>query len=443
MDKETGKAVPQGDASLIGAVYGVYAREDIVHPDGATGVIFKAGDLVATITTDENAEAEINNLYLGKYYLKEIQAPEGYLLDEAEHDVVCDYEGDLVPEVARSTKSEEQVYKQPFQLIKVSDNGEDSEAPLLEGAGFTAYLKSSLTVKEDGSYDFDSAKPVVIGSNGETTLYTDSKGHLVTQPIPYGTYVVVETVVPHNVKEIKPFEVHITENHPTEPQVWRVFIDRELTAKLRIVKKDSKTGQTVLVPKAEFRIYNLDTKEYVVQYTTYPTKVKHTSFFTDGDGDLILPETLKLGNYRIEEVAAPDGYVVNDDYITFAVDTDTAYEIDPDTYEAKKLVLEQNDHAVKTRIPGMYGENARYLWINKENAMEIHDGKTILTFLDSDKEYKLYSEDNRVMGTMKGRDLYEGHYDSVAAEVRKRYQEAQRKAAAMNRGKKAPASKNR
>ena len=109
----------------------------------------------------------------------------------------------------------------------------------------------------------------------------------------------------------------------------------------------------------------------------------------------------------------------------------------------KKLVLEENDHAVKTRIPGMYGENARYLWINKENAMEIHDGKTILTFLDSDKEYKLYSEDNRVMGTMKGRDLYEGHYDSVAAEVRKRYQEAQRKAAVMNRGKKAPAPKKR
>lgn len=120
VDKEIGKAVPQGDASLTGAVYGVYAREDIVHSDGATCAIFKAGDLVATITTDENAEAEINSLYLGKYYLKEIQAPEGYLLDEAEHDVICDYEGDLVPEVARSTKPEEQVYKQPFLSVDLS-----------------------------------------------------------------------------------------------------------------------------------------------------------------------------------------------------------------------------------------------------------------------------------------------------------------------------------
>ena len=109
----------------------------------------------------------------------------------------------------------------------------------------------------------------------------------------------------------------------------------------------------------------------------------------------------------------------------------------------KKLILEENDHAVKTRIPGMWGENARYLWINKENAMDIHDGKTILTFLDSEKEYKLYSADNRVVGTMKGKDLYEGHYDSVAAEVRKRYKEAEKKAAAMNRAKKAPAPKRR
>ena len=114
VDKETGKAVPQGDASLSGAVYGLYAREAINHPDGATGVIFNAGDLVATLTTDEKGEAEVNNLYLGKYYVKEITPSEGYLLDEEEHDVVCDYEGDLVAEVSRSTTSAEQVIKQSF-----------------------------------------------------------------------------------------------------------------------------------------------------------------------------------------------------------------------------------------------------------------------------------------------------------------------------------------
>ena len=94
----------------------------------------------------------------------------------------------------------------------------------------------------------------------------------------------------------------------------------------------------------------------------------------------------------------------------------------------KKLITEENDHAIKTRIPGTWGENAQYVWINKDKAMEIHDGKTILTFLDRNKEYKIYSADNRVVATMKGKDLYEGHYDRVSAEVRKRYADMERKA---------------
>lgn len=425
VDKETGKAVPQGDAKLEGAVYGLYARNDIVHPDGATGVIFKAGDLVATLTTDAKGEAEVKNLYLGNYYVKEISPSEGYLLDEEEHDVVCDYENDLVAEVSRSTKSAEQVIKQPFQLIKVSDNGDDTEAPLLSGAGFTAYLKSSLTVKEDGSYDFDSAKKVIIGTNGETTLYTDEKGHLVTQPIPYGTYMVIETVTPHNMETVKPFEVKIVENHPTEPQVWRVFIDREFTAKLRVIKQDSKTGQTVLVPNAVFKIYNLDKKEYVEQITTYPTKVKHSTFATDEDGDLILPEALKLGNYRIEEIAAPNGYVVNTTYITVAVDSDTAYQVDPDTYEAiidvtyqdapavGELTVEKKGEVLDSYAGGLFASLEEKEFIYKEGSLagaefEVYAAEDIFTndyqLDENGVRTKYYSKGDLVATIITGED---------------------------------------
>ena len=378
VDKETGKAVPQGDAKLEGAVYGLYARNDIAHPDGATGIIFHAGDLVATLTTDGDGNAEVRNLYLGSYYVKEITSSEGYLLDEEEHDVVCDYEGDLVAEVSRSTTSPEQVIKQPFQLIKVSDNGDDTEAPVLSGAGFTAYLKSSLSVLADGSYDFDSAKPVEIGSKGETTLFTDAKGHIVTQPIPYGTYVVVETVTPHNMETVRPFEVRIVENHPAEPQVWRVFIDREFTAKLRVIKKDADTKQTVLIPNTEFKIFNLDKNEYVKMVTTYPSKVTHTSFFTDEDGDLILPDVLKIGNYRIEEVKAPYGYVLNTDYVEVSVDSDTFYETDPDTYDAI-ITVEYEDEPVT-------GE------LTVEKKGEILDGYKGGLFADSEEKEFVYKE---------------------------------------------------
>lgn len=235
-------------------------------------MIYRAGQQITTLTTDKAGKASVKNLYLGNYYVKEITASEGYLLDETEYDLHCDYEGDLTLTVERSCTSLEQVKKQPFQLIKVSDNGDDTEAPLLEGAGFTAYLKSSLSVKEDGSYDFKAATPVVIGKNGATEIFSDKTGHVVSIAIPYGTYVVVESTTPHNMETIKPFEVKITENKPNTPQIWRVFIDREFSAKLRIVKKDADTGKTVLVPNAEFKIFNMDTGKYVTMFTTYPSK---------------------------------------------------------------------------------------------------------------------------------------------------------------------------
>lgn len=89
---------------------------------------------------------------------------------------------------------------------------------------------------------------------------------------------------------------------------------------------------------------------------------------------------------------------------------------------SKTLIERENDHAVKTRVPGTWGENVRYLWINKSNIMEIHSGKTLLTFLDRNKDYKLYDKENRVVGTMNGTKLYTDHYDKVDTAVRERYE---------------------
>lgn len=86
------------------------------------------------------------------------------------------------------------------------------------------------------------------------------------------------------------------------------------------------------------------------------------------------------------------------------------------------LIAEENEHAVKTRVPGMYGQNEGYVWIDKADIMEIYNGKTLLTYLDRNKEYKIYSADNRVIRTIKGEELYSGHYDKVEAAVRQRYQ---------------------
>ena len=345
-DSETGNSA-QGDAVFEGAIYGLYAREDINHPDGRSGVLYKKDEQVATLTTDKEGKASVSNLYLGKYYLKEITPPVGYLLDEEEHDVNCDYEGDQVETVKRNTVSKEDVIKQPFQLIKAADN-DKTDADLLKGAGFSAYLISSLTVKDDGSYDFTNATPIVLTEDGKTEMFTDERGYACSIPIPYGRYIVRETTTPHNFMPVDDFIVTVTENSST-PQVWRVLLDDEFKAKLKIVKQDDETKQPVLLANTEFKVYDLDAKKYVEQVTTYPNTVVHKSYFTDENGYLILPESLKCGNYRIEEVSAPDGYTQNTKYVEIKVDKNTAYQMDSVSGDAIITVTYEN-HPVKGKL---------------------------------------------------------------------------------------------
>ncbi len=112
---------------------------------------------------------------------------------------------------------------------------------------------------------------------------------------------------------------------------------------------------------------------------------------------------------------------------------------------SKTLIAKESETAVKTRIPGTWGDKARYIWIHKDNIMDIHNGKTMLTFLDRSKDYKIYDAENRVVETKKGEALYAQHYDKVEAEVRERYEKTLRKAKAASKAKTAlpPAGRKR
>ncbi|MBR2402245.1 MAG: PcfB family protein [Lachnospiraceae bacterium] len=86
------------------------------------------------------------------------------------------------------------------------------------------------------------------------------------------------------------------------------------------------------------------------------------------------------------------------------------------------MIAESTQDKVKTRVPGTYGGNVRFLWTDKNDIMEIHGGKTLLTFLDPEKDYDLYDETGMVAEVKKGKDLYEKHYDRVESSVREHYE---------------------
>ena len=197
IDKETQDFLLQGDSSLAGAVYGLYAREDIVHPDGKTGVLFKKDSLIAQGVIKEDGTLDFSELYLGKMYVKEITPPEGYTVDPTEYEVTLTYEGQEVAEVTRDLTVQEQVKKQAFQLIKISEDGNQTETDLVEGAGFKVYLVSSLSKVKSGElqpsngdqftaedfrgYDFSKEEVAVTYVDGKAVpvpeLITDKKGY--------------------------------------------------------------------------------------------------------------------------------------------------------------------------------------------------------------------------------------------------------------------------
>lgn len=366
-DADTEEFLPQGDAQLAGAVYGLYARSDIQNPDG-TGVLYEAGSLIAQLTFGESGEIVFDNLYLGEMYIKEITAPEGYLLDETEYDVTLSYEGQEVEVVTAAETVKEQVMKQAFQIIKISEDGEQTETDLVAGAEFTVYLISDLSKVKDGTlqpsngsaftaedftaYDFSEEKPAVTYENGEAeevpVLITDESGYAKSVELPYGQYVVVETKTPENLKQINPFIVTVNEDS-REPQQWRVFDDRPFEFLLKIIKKDTQTNQNVLKNSATYKIYDCEKEEYVEQVINYPEKGKISEFSTNDEGHLVLPEELKAGHYRIEEIQAPEGFVRQGyetdptEAIELVINADTPHQIDPDTGAYIVEVIQYNE----------------------------------------------------------------------------------------------------
>lgn len=353
-DKETGNT-PQGDAKLSGATYGLYAADTIVYPDGrgtvtytgddnitstqgtdfmSTGVAAEKDALLATIKTGEDAEFNFGNLYYGRYYIKEIESSEGYLLDETVYPVNFNEDDNIHQNISFNCTVTEIVKKQAFELIKISTDGEGTETDYVKGAEFTVKLQSDID--KNG---WDNAKIYDV-------LVTDKKGYALSKELPYGTYLVKETKVPKDLYKTKDFSVTVTEDS-REPQQWRVFNDAPFKAYIRIVKKDVETGKTVLLAGATFKIKNVDTDKYVQQKVG---DKKISEFTTDETGTVTTPLRLKYGNYAVEEITAPEGYTISEESYPFEVGTDGVIKVEEDVDGDPVIEVDIENQPVKGSI---------------------------------------------------------------------------------------------
>lgn len=284
------KGLPQGDASLAGAKYGIY----------------KGNQLIDTYTTDANGS------FTTKYYIcgddwtiREISPSEGYLINTESLHIGAEAKLYTVEyNIAKPLDSYEDIIKGKVAIIKHCDDGSTKIETPEKGAEFEVYLKAA------GSYE-----------NAEETerdiLVCDENGFAETKDLPYGEYTVKQTKGWDGKELLAPFTVFVSE----DGQVYRFLINNApYEALIEIVKKDAETGKVIPAAGIGFKVRNTDTGEYIVQHINYPTPTDIDIYYTDVTGKLMMPEKLPYGNYEIFEQCTAYGYVLDSAPIAFKVD---------------------------------------------------------------------------------------------------------------------------
>ena len=292
-DAETKSA--QGDATLAGAVYGIYNN----------------GKLVDKYTTDKNGSFKTSYYVCGdNWTLKEIEPSEGYLLDETEYHIGAEAKKYTIENNSISMGVTEDILKGKISIIKHTDDGSTKIETPEKCAEFQVYLKSS------GSY----AKAT---ESERDTLICDEYGFAETKDLPYGTYTVHQTKGWNGTEFIADFDVFISENNKT----YKYLINNaSLESYVKIVKVDSETGKQIPYAGAGFQIYDPNDKLVTMTYT-YPEVTTIDTFYTNSDGYLITPETLPYSKgYSVVEVQAPYGYVLDSTPIYFDITAENTTE---------------------------------------------------------------------------------------------------------------------
>ena len=286
-DRRTG--LPQGDASLAGAKYGIY----------------KGNQLIDTYTTDANGS------FTTKYYIcgddwtiREISPSEGYLINTESLHIGAEAKLYTVEyNIAKPLDSYEDIIKGKIAIIKHCDDGTTKIETPEVGAEFEVYLKAA------GSYE--NAK-----ETERDILVCDGNGFAESKDLPYGEYTVKQTKGWDGKELLAPFTVFVSE----DGQVYRFLINNApYAALIEIVKKDAETGKIIPASGIGFKVRNTDTGEYIVQHINYPTPTDIDIYYTDVTGKLMMPEKLPYGNYEIIEQCTAYGYVLDSAPIAFKV----------------------------------------------------------------------------------------------------------------------------
>ena len=344
-DTDTGTTTPSGQASLVGAKFGVYDVND---------------NLITTLTTDSNSYAISDYLpSLNVFYIKELEAPKGYVLNTKKYYFKLDKDN-LLASINISNK----VIERKYEITKVVASNK------------TQIMTPEVNV-EFGIYDYN--------NNLIKTLKTDSDGKIYFT-LPFGDYILRQLSTPSGFEKIDDYKFSITESGPT---INKVFSNAEITSRIKIIKVDD-SGNRIAIAGIKFKIKELSTGKYVCQKVAYPNSKTYCEFETDDTGMLITPYPLNSGDYELEEVDQKiNGYLWNSAPLRFSIN-EKSNIISSDDFD-KILELRFTNKEVKGAIE-----------IKKTGEkLVIENGKyTYETIPLPNVVFEVYDENNNLVGTI-------------------------------------------
>ena len=280
-DSETNTCKPLGEGILSGAKYQII---DINN------------NVVDTIIINDNCTSTSKELPYGKYKVKEIEASKGYKIDNNIYDVFIDSDN-----LEINVTSKEDIIKNRISILKQYDYVEGNSMFV------NAEVNIIFEIYDSNNFKYD-------------TIITDKNGYALVD-LPYGTWRFHQKNVVNGYQKIHDFYVNVDDNSPLKH--YYNILNNKIAAYLKLVKKDSTTGNVIKLSGTKFKILNMDTNEYVSQYVG--GKLLDT-FETDENGIMTTYLKLEAGNYKVKEIEAPKGYLLNDEGVIFSVNDNTEFE---------------------------------------------------------------------------------------------------------------------
>lgn len=399
-----------GDAVIKDNTYGLYAKETITNKAG-TKTFYKKDECISTKKTNADGKITWDDLPLGKYYISETTSNNSLVLNKMIIDVELKYQNQTVSKVIEKKDTSNRVNMQKIQVFKSGEkDGISGLVKGLQGCEFTFKLKSEVDH---------------VGWNNATTyaqITTNKNGIANTPYLPYGQYLVKETVTPKDYITAPDFLISVTNDY-TEyediEQIKRVNVNnRPFTSQVKLVKVDKDSGKTVTLNSASFKIKDCN-GNYVMQkiggkkYDTFTTNSKNQITVLFGNkGEVTLPLALDAGNYTIEEVKTPQGFLALEEPVRFTITNQYDYDVDEDkdpiiTIKVKndqpkgKIILKKTDKVTADPL-----ENVEYELTAKEDIISVIDG-SILFEKGSIVAKGITDTDGKIIIN----DLFMGHYE--------------------------------